>query len=137
MIPHTFSAGALIAIVLRTATQSSVLAAAADGAVLVLRYGKTGRAEARRAVQALASVNARLLGSVLNFAPKSKRRGGYDGYGYGYGYGKAAASTANPAPIVRPVLPAPSQASSDTNPTPRITPIDLDGTRVRADRERI
>jgi capsular exopolysaccharide synthesis family protein len=68
-------------------TDAAVLASVADGAVLVLRYGRTRREEAQRAVQALAAVNARLLGSVLNFAPKRSRGGGYDGYGYGYGYG--------------------------------------------------
>jgi capsular exopolysaccharide synthesis family protein len=71
-------------------TDAAVLAAAADGAVLVLRHGKTRREEAQRAIQALESVNAKLLGTVLNFAPKKSRNGGYDGYGYGYGYGGAA-----------------------------------------------
>jgi tyrosine-protein kinase len=68
-------------------TDAAVLAAIADGAVLVLRYGRTRREEAQRAIQALTAVNAKLIGSVLNFAPKRSRRGGYDGYGYGYGYG--------------------------------------------------
>jgi capsular exopolysaccharide synthesis family protein len=68
-------------------TDAAVLASAADGAVLVLKHGKTRREEALRAVQALEAVNAKLLGTVLNFAPKRTRRGGYDGYGYGYGYG--------------------------------------------------
>ena len=68
-------------------TDAAVLAAIADGAVLVLRHGRTRREEAQRAIQALNAVNAKLLGTVLNFAPKRSRRGGYDGYGYGYGYG--------------------------------------------------
>jgi succinoglycan biosynthesis transport protein ExoP len=71
-------------------TDAAVLASAADGAVLVLRHGKTRREEAERAIQALAAVNAKLLGTVLNFAPKRVRRSGYDGYGYGYGYGTPA-----------------------------------------------
>lgn len=71
-------------------TDAAVLASAADGAVLVLRHGRTRREEAQRAIQALAAVNAKLLGTVLNFAPKRTRRGGYDGYGYGYGYGNSA-----------------------------------------------
>jgi capsular exopolysaccharide synthesis family protein len=83
-------------------TDAAVLAAAADGAVLVLRHSKTRREEAQRAIQALEAVNAKLLGTVLNFAPKRKRRGGYDGYGYGYGYGVAPAgadsSTVTAAP---------------------------------------
>ena len=87
-------------------TDAAVLASAADGAVLVLRHGKTRREEAQRAIQALAAVNAKLLGTVLNFAPKRTRRGGYDGYGYGYGYGygsPAAATEATPrAPVIQP-----------------------------------
>ena len=72
-------------------TDAAVLTSIADGAVLVLRYGRTRREEAQRALQALGAVNAKLLGTVLNFAPKRKRRGGaYDGYGYGYGYGTPA-----------------------------------------------
>jgi hypothetical protein len=37
-----------------------------------------------------------VLGTVLNFAPRKKRRGGYDGYGYGYGYGQSAQPEAVP-----------------------------------------
>ncbi len=70
-------------------TDAAVLAAAADGAILVVRHGKSRREEVERAQQALSSVNAKVLGTVLNFAPRKKRRGGYDGYGYGYGYGPA------------------------------------------------
>ncbi len=69
-------------------TDAAVLAAAADGAILVIRHGKSRREEVERAAQALTSVNAKVLGTVLNFAPRKKRRGGYDGYGYGYGYGE-------------------------------------------------
>lgn len=67
-------------------TDAAVLAALADGAVLVLRYGRSRLEDAQCAIQTLAVVNAKLLGTVLNFAPKRKRNGGY-GYGYGYGYG--------------------------------------------------
>lgn len=71
-------------------TDAAVLAALADGAVLVARHGKTRRDEVTRALQALSAVNAKLLGTVLNFAPRRGRTGGYDGYGYGYGgYGQA------------------------------------------------
>ena len=69
-------------------TDAAVLAAAADGAILVIRHGRSRREEVERATQALTSVNAKVLGTVLNFAPRRKRRGGYDGYGYGYGYGE-------------------------------------------------
>jgi capsular exopolysaccharide synthesis family protein len=70
-------------------TDAAVLAAEADGAIIVVRHGKSRREEVERALQALNSVNSKVLGSVLNFAPRKKRGGGYDGYGYGYGYGQA------------------------------------------------
>ena len=73
-------------------TDAAVLAAAADGAIMVIRHGKSRREEVERATQALTSVNAKVLGTVLNFAPRKKRRGGYDGYGYGYGYAQAPES---------------------------------------------
>jgi non-specific protein-tyrosine kinase len=67
------------------------MATVADGAILVARSGSTTREQVRQAADALQQVNARLLGTVLNFAPQRKRRGygsKYDyGYGYGYGYG--------------------------------------------------
>ncbi|MFC7381512.1 tyrosine-protein kinase domain-containing protein [Sphaerisporangium rhizosphaerae] len=64
-------------------TDAAALAAVCDGTLLLARYGKTRREHIARAVETLASVNARLVGTVLNFAPG--RRGGYYGYGYGYG----------------------------------------------------
>lgn len=74
-------------------TDAAVLSALADGAVLVVRHGRTRREEMERALQALAAVNAKLLGTVMNGVPRRRRgRDGYDGYGYGYGYGEGAAS---------------------------------------------
>jgi len=65
-------------------TDAAVLASAADGAVLVLRHGKSRHEEAQRAIETLTAVKAKLLGTVLNFAPTRHRRGSYDGYGYGH-----------------------------------------------------
>jgi capsular exopolysaccharide synthesis family protein len=84
-------------------TDAAVLSALADGALLVVRHGKTRRDEADRALQALAAVNAKLLGTVLNFAPKPRRRNGSGGYGYG-GYGgrpEAGARVTTPEPATR------------------------------------
>jgi non-specific protein-tyrosine kinase len=64
-------------------TDAAVLSTLADGALLVVRNGKTRRDDAERALKALAAVNAKMLGSVLNCAPRVRRRGGYGGYGYG------------------------------------------------------
>ncbi|HRY10476.1 MAG: polysaccharide biosynthesis tyrosine autokinase [Actinobacteria bacterium] len=64
-------------------TDAAVLAAAADGAILIARYGETNREQVAHAAESLEQVNARVLGTVLNFAPLRRRKG----YGYGYGYG--------------------------------------------------
>jgi capsular exopolysaccharide synthesis family protein len=124
-------------------TDAAVLAAAADGAILVIRHGKSRREEVERATQALTSVNAKVLGTVLNFAPRQKRRGGYDGYGYGYGYGSptppetvprssrrqrkqaaAAATAPAPAPVRTTMLPPleqplPPLAQPQSQPQPQ------------------
>jgi capsular exopolysaccharide synthesis family protein len=92
-------------------TDAAVLSALADGALLVVRHGKTRRDEAERALKALAAVNAKLLGTVLNCAPKPRRRNGSGGYGYGYGgYGD------RPAELPTPVTPVTRE------PAVRVTP---------------
>ncbi|MFC4531702.1 polysaccharide biosynthesis tyrosine autokinase [Sphaerisporangium dianthi] len=69
---------------------AAALAAVCDGTLLVARYGKTRREHVVRAAETLESVNARLLGTILNFAPsKGEHKYGYGGYG-GYGYGAGA-----------------------------------------------
>jgi capsular exopolysaccharide synthesis family protein len=63
-------------------TDAAVIAAQADGALLVTQSGKTTSAQVTAAVKALRSVDARLLGAVLNMvAPK-----GPDAYYYYSGY---------------------------------------------------
>ncbi|MEV8633555.1 polysaccharide biosynthesis tyrosine autokinase [Streptosporangium sp. NPDC051023] len=61
-------------------TDAATLAAISDGTLLVARYGKTRREHLARAVDALSSINARVVGSVLNFTPARSNRH----YGYGY-----------------------------------------------------
>ncbi len=58
-------------------TDAAVLAAKLDGALLVLKAGKTSRDEAREAKEQLEKVHANLLGSVLNNARQSRSRYGY------------------------------------------------------------
>jgi capsular exopolysaccharide synthesis family protein len=65
-------------------TDAAVLARHADGAVLVVRHGKTRREQVTRALEALQGVDARLLGTVLNWAPIKGPDA--DNYGYGPGY---------------------------------------------------
>jgi len=66
-------------------TDTALLAASADGVILIVRHGKTKRDEVRGSVDRLESVGANLLGVVLNMVP-AKAQGAY-GYGYGYEYG--------------------------------------------------
>lgn len=66
-------------------TDAALLAQQADGAILVVRHGKTTKEQASLAVQRLESVDARLLGTVFNMTPEK----GGAGYGYGYGHGYA------------------------------------------------
>ncbi|MGV9779148.1 polysaccharide biosynthesis tyrosine autokinase [Streptosporangium sp. NPDC003464] len=63
-------------------TDAATLAAICDGTLLIARYGKTRREHVARAVEMLSSINARVVGTVLNFAPA--RNSQYYGYGYGY-----------------------------------------------------
>lgn len=62
-------------------TDAAILAATADGAILVARYGQTSREQAARGVEALEQVNARLFGVILNQVPAKRRSRHYD-YGY-------------------------------------------------------
>lgn len=78
-------------------TDAAVAAAHADGAVLVARYGKATRGQVTTAVRSLQSVDARLLGTILNMTPV-KGSDGYESYGYGY-YEEDASKTARLQPI--------------------------------------
>lgn len=66
-------------------TDAAVLARQVDGAVLIVRHGRTRREQVTRALEALQGVDARLLGTVLNWAPVVKGPDA-DNYGYGPGY---------------------------------------------------
>lgn len=63
-------------------TDAAILAAGADGALIMTRFGQTRRDQLTHAVGSLKSVGARLLGAVFTIAPT---RGG-SSYGYGYLY---------------------------------------------------
>lgn len=54
------------------ATDAALLGVKVDGALLVIRTGKTRRDETARARDALERVNVRVLGAVLTHAPKEK-----------------------------------------------------------------
>ena len=66
-------------------TDAALIAAMADGAVLVVRQGKTTRDQLATSMSRLQAVGARALGVTLNMIVTRGRKG----YGYGYGYGYA------------------------------------------------
>ncbi len=66
-------------------SDAAVLAAQTDGVLLVLDAGKTRREVAKRAIEALGRVNARVIGALLNRMPSSGM-GYYYYYYYHYGY---------------------------------------------------
>lgn len=65
-------------------TDAALIAAQADGAILIVRHGVTTRDQVRSSCERLEQVDAELAGLVLNMAPT--RGDGSYGYGYGYGY---------------------------------------------------
>ncbi|WP_310529129.1 polysaccharide biosynthesis tyrosine autokinase [Nocardioides sp.] len=67
-------------------TDAALLATQADGAVVVTRHGTTTRDQLTHAIERLDSVDAKVLGVIMNMAPHRKVGSSY-GYGYGYGYG--------------------------------------------------
>lgn len=74
-------------------TDGALLAAQADGALLVVRHGKTTTDQVSMAVERLEAVGATPVGVIFNMTPSK----GGDGYGYGYGYGYAPDRATNPA----------------------------------------
>lgn len=66
----------------------ALIASMCDGAVMVVRSGFVSKKIIKQAVGQLDRVGCKLLGTVLNRVPKSKKKyGKYYSYGYGYGYG--------------------------------------------------
>jgi polysaccharide biosynthesis transport protein len=67
-------------------TDASILAQYVDGVILVAREDKSNRHVMRQAVKALQTVNARILGFVLNDVDLERARKGYYSYRYKYRY---------------------------------------------------
>jgi capsular exopolysaccharide synthesis family protein len=80
-------------------TDAAVASVLADGVVIVVRHGRTNRAQLAAAVRSLESVDARVLGCVLNMQPakQTEGRGRYDGYGY---YEDAPAKAPGTEPVI-------------------------------------
>lgn len=63
-------------------TDAAILAAAADGVLIVARFGEVSRDQLANAVESLQSVGAPLLGAVFTLVPTR----GSSSYGYNYSY---------------------------------------------------
>lgn len=72
-------------------TDAAILTTATDGAILVTRHGVTSREQVEDAAESLRQVNARVLGTVLNFAPQGRR----SEHGYSYGYNATSPEAAD------------------------------------------
>ncbi|KSU78687.1 capsular exopolysaccharide family [Pseudarthrobacter enclensis] len=81
-------------------TDAAVLSRVADGAVVVIRAGRTTQDQVGQSLGNLDKVRGRVLGSVLNYVPTR----GADAYTY-YGTYRSSVGTAD-APEVQPSVPA-------------------------------
>lgn len=79
-------------------TDAAIAAAISDGAILIVRHGRATRQQLGQCRDALAAVDARLLGAVLSMSPMK----GPDAYEYG-GYYSTEPSSAAPAAVKRGV----------------------------------
>jgi capsular exopolysaccharide synthesis family protein len=98
-------------------TDAAVLGRACDGALVIVRYGKTTREQLTRSLGALGSVGARVLGTVLNMAPT----GGAHGYGYGYGYSSEYASRSDRPRLTAVDQPANAADASRRRPSGQVS----------------
>lgn len=100
-------------------TDAAALAAQCDGALIVVRHGRTSRAQVSSSTAALTGVGARVLGSVLTMAPAASA----GSYYYYYAtesknarHGRRSRRTTEDAPPVRPALPADDATPSGHSP---------------------
>ena len=101
-------------------TDAAILATVVDGAILVAKYGSTTSEQVADSADALRQVNARILGTVLNFAPVRRRKKYGYGYEYGYGYGYESDQPAQQvqAPQQQPGYPPPQPPPNGPRPAP-------------------
>lgn len=84
-------------------TDAAVVSHLTGGAVVVVASGKINRDELRRAIATLESVDARVLGWILNFRP-TRGPDSYGDYAYGYGYSSSEGSGEPASDEHRPAL---------------------------------
>lgn len=94
------------------------------GVVLVARMLETRRAALKRAVDAVAKVNAHLLGIVGNAVVKQEEKAYGEGYGYAYGYTSASKEEASAPPTVAPAERRPDarRRGRHADPVPPVAP---------------
>ncbi|RZT18918.1 receptor protein-tyrosine kinase [Mycobacterium sp. BK558] len=88
-------------------TDAAILAAGADGVLIMARFGQTKREQLGHAVRSLVSVGAPLLGAVFTMMPMR----GNNSYGYSYSYYGEDASKGVSRQRKTPALEAPAEAS--------------------------
>lgn len=95
-------------------TDAAVLTAQADGALVVVRHGKTTRDQLTGALDRIHQVDGHVLGIVMNMVPRKRTLSAGYGYGYGYSYDS---HTGTEQPSVAAVAPVPAtEAETDQEP---------------------
>jgi capsular exopolysaccharide synthesis family protein len=96
-------------------TDAALLARSYDGVLLIVRHGRTSRAQVRGAVAALTAVSGNILGAVLTMTPKSGGRRKYGYYNYAYESAETARTQAALNGLLRtsPGADSPKQSQMD------------------------
>ena len=85
-------------------TDAAILTAVADGAILVVRYGKARRDQVEKATAALSQVGGHLIGTILTFVPERRQARTYD---YDYSQPAKGRGNAQPRPLTEAEVSAP------------------------------
>lgn len=97
-------------------TDAAILAAGADGVLIMVRSGQTRREQLAHAVESLKSVGAPLLGAVLTMMPVRGTSSYSYSYGYGY-YGEDATKTSSRQAAIKPASAQPETEEMLKSPT--------------------
>jgi len=81
-------------------TDGAILAAEADGALIVVRSGRTKREQLKHSVGVLNDVNAKILGAILTMMPTRGSSAYNYSYYYSYSYGDTVLQQKKDAPAV-------------------------------------
>lgn len=106
-------------------TDAGLLTAVSDGALLVVRLGKTYKDQVELAVNNLERVNGHVLGAVLNGATRKTMGEALYGYGKGYGYASEYYYSYEDGPKVRKKRGKGGQSSTEKETPTSDTPVQL------------